>query len=412
MRRALISAGFLIPAGLGLNFTLNLLLARILPVEEYGIFVFAHSLASMVAVLAALGFATSMMRFISAYHINGELGELKGILSSSLQLICLSAALISFILISISAAIPEISSGLFWSAAILIPTTIDAWRESAMRGLHRTAEAILPRQVILPSVTMLLIIAFDIGELIPIMLCFVICFIIIELAGVVRLRAITHFLMPIAPIRRVKHWVSISLPMAFATLAHQGLTKWDIVVLGVFVGMDATGPYGAAARTALLASIVLRVVNLVVGPALSEYYHSGRFREFKSALVISSAASGALGLPIYIAILVYPSEVMSLFGVGYDNAGPYLQVLASGQFVNLLSGSAGLALTMSKHQKLYLLLAGLASILSLVALMMLTPLYGAFGAAVATSLALVVFNVAQVLACVKLFWIDDGPHAV
>ena len=398
MRRALISAGFLIPAGLGLNFTLNLLLARILPVEEYGIFVFAHSLASMVAVLAALGFATSMMRFISAYHINGELGELKGILSSSLQLICLSAALISFILISISAAIPEISSGLFWSAAILIPTTIDAWRESAMRGLHRTAEAILPRQVILPSVTMLLILAFDIGELIPIMLCFVICFIIIELAGVVRLRAITHFLMPIAPIRRVKHWVSISLPMAFATLAHQGLTKWDIVVLGVFVGMDATGPYGAAARTALLASIVLRVVNLVVGPALSEYYHSGRFREFKSALVISSAASGALGLPIYIAILVYPSEVMSLFGVGYDNAGPYLQVLASGQFVNLLSGSAGLALTMSKHQKLYLLLAGLASILSLVALMMLTPLYGAFGAAVATSLALVVFNVAQVLA--------------
>lgn len=412
LTRALISAVFIIPAGLALNFTLNLVLARLLPVEEYGVFVFAHSLASMLAVLAALGFATSMMRFVSAYHVNGELGALKGILRSSLQLVCLASAFISVVLLSFSVAPTEYSLGLFWSAVLLIPTAVDAWRESTMRGLHRTAEGILPRQVLLPTSSMLLILAFDLSDLLSIMVCFVLSFAVLEMAGMLRLRALTSSLVPIIPVRRVKHWVGVSLPMAFATLAHQGLTKWDVVLLGFFVGMDATGPYGAAARTALLASVVLRVVNLVVGPTLSEYYHSGQFRKFKSTLIISSAASGALGLPIYIVVLFYPGEVMSFFGAGYDSAAPYLQVLASGQFVNLLSGSAGLALTMSKHQKLYLLIAGLASILSLLALMMLTPLYGAFGAAVATSLALVVFNVAQVLACVKLFWIGDGIHAV
>lgn len=403
LRPALVSTGVILPAGLALNYALNVVLARVLPVAGYGLFAYTQSLAAILSLAAALGFSTSMMRFVATYRIQGQQALLRGLVRSSLRLILLASALIALLLLALGWVFPAQRSGLFWVAMLLMPLTVDVWRESTMLGLHRAGAAILPRQILLPGLTLACVGALSLTDAEAVMLAFFALLVLLELGGLWQLRSALALPKELHPVTRIRDWLRTSLPMAGANLATQGMMRWDVVVLGALLGLEAVGPYAAAARTALLASLVLRVVNLVVGPMLAELYHSGDLRRFRRLLLAASLGAGAAGLPLYMLVLLRPEWVLGLFGPAYAEAALPLQILATGQFVNLVTGPVGLALTMSVHEAANLRLSLAASLGSLVALILLVPIYGAGGAALAVGGAVALLNVAMVVLAWRYF---------
>lgn len=397
---ALLSASVILPLGLALNYALNVVLARQLPVTGYGLFAYVQSLAGILALAASLGFSTSMMRLVATYRARGETAELRGLVNASLRLISLAGALIIILLLATGWGFPSQRSALVWTALLLLPLTWDVWRESAMRGLHRTGAAILPRQVLLPGLTLAVVLGLGLRDANEVLIGFVLVLLLVELSGLLQLRSVLGFPKQLLPVTRAREWLRISLPMAGTNLARDGMTRLDIVVLGLFVGLEAAGPYAAAARTALLASLVLRVVNLVVGPMLAELYHSGDLRRFRSLLLGAGLGAGAVGLPLYLLVFLRPEWVLGLFGPGYAEATLPLQILATGQFINLLTGPVRLALTMSVHEGANLRLTLAASVGSLVGLFVLVPIYGVVGAAIAVGGAVVLLN----LGALALVW--------
>jgi O-antigen/teichoic acid export membrane protein len=101
-----------------------------------------------------------------------------------------------------------------------------------------------------------------------------------------------------------------------------------------------------------------------------------------------------LASPLLLLLLVFPGELMRLFGPEFAAGALTLQILAVGQAVRLAAGPLGTVLIMTGHQR-WLLLYSLAGVVLTVGFALwLIPLYGAAGAAAAGAITLVFRNAA------------------
>ena len=85
--------------------------------------------------------------------------------------------------------------------------------------------------------------------------------------------------------------------------------------------------------------------------------------------------------------------LLRLFGPGFDVARPALLILAGAQLVNALAGSVGILMSMTGHQNAVSVVLAFAAALNVGLNFALIPRYGLIGAAVATGLATVAWNV-------------------
>jgi O-antigen/teichoic acid export membrane protein len=97
--------------------------------------------------------------------------------------------------------------------------------------------------------------------------------------------------------------------------------------------------------------------------------------------------------PVFLVLVVAPRFVMGIFGSDFSTGGVTLQILAIGQFFNVVSGSVGILLMMSGHEREYRNAQIATAAVAVTINALLIPKYGAIGAAIGAASALVVQNV-------------------
>ena len=97
-------------------------------------------------------------------------------------------------------------------------------------------------------------------------------------------------------------------------------------------------------------------------------------------------------VPIVGAMLIFPGFLMGLFGADFAQGAQLLQILALGQFVNVITGSVGYLLMMTGHERdlrtSTLISGGLVVILTII----LTQYFGVLGCAIATAISIAFQN--------------------
>lgn len=68
---------------IGINYTVNVLLARWIGVSDYGVFQYTFTICSVLAFLAGFGVSGAVLRFIPEYIVKQDWQHLRGILQSS-----------------------------------------------------------------------------------------------------------------------------------------------------------------------------------------------------------------------------------------------------------------------------------------------------------------------------------------
>jgi O-antigen/teichoic acid export membrane protein len=193
---------------------------------------------------------------------------------------------------------------------------------------------------------------------------------------------------------RPRAWLGAGLPLMAAGLLGLLQLNLDLLMLGALAGVEAAGPYHAAARLAQLAALPLVAANLVLAGALAAAHAAGERARLQALLtrwarICSAAAAGVL-------VLALPAggAALQLFGPGFAGAHAALVVLAAGQLVNVACGSVALVLSVTGHERAVLagMVLGAAANLALNAL--LIPVWGITGAALATALSTVAWNLA------------------
>ena len=168
----------------------------------------------------------------------------------------------------------------------------------------------------------------------------------------------------------------------------------DIVMIGIMRSREEVGIYKIAVTAAGLTVLGLQVINIVIMPRIA-HLHAGRELKAMQALVTTTARLILLAAGLASLVLIVFGKVLIGYAFGADFVAGYpaLVVLTLGQLANAAFGSVGLLLNMSGHERFSLVGVAIACVANVCLNLVLIPLFGILGAATATAVTLVIWNV-------------------
>lgn len=155
--------------------------------------------------------------------------------------------------------------------------------------------------------------------------------------------------------------------------------------------------YGVAATLLQLMAAIPSIANFVVPQEFALLYADGRRADLEGLARTAATLVAILSGVCLAGLLLFGRPLISLaYGHAYVGAWGILLILAIGSFWDSASGGAGFALQMAGHHVRLLLLTLGGAALNAALSFLLAPRWGGYGIAVATTVTLIVINVAMV----------------
>lgn len=184
-----------------------------------------------------------------------------------------------------------------------------------------------------------------------------------------------------------------SFPMMISSTILVLLGWIDTFILGVFESDDTVGVYNVSLKIATVTLFSLQGINSILAPKIAASYKTGKMKDFKSLIAFSTKLNFFFTLLLAAIIIVFHDFILSIFGPEFKTGYVILIVLCLGQVVNSISGSVGIILQMTGHQKFYRNIVALALGINLILNFTLAPFFGAVGVAIATVVSLASWNI-------------------
>jgi O-antigen/teichoic acid export membrane protein len=169
----------------------------------------------------------------------------------------------------------------------------------------------------------------------------------------------------------------------------------DTLILGYLASAEDVGIYTVATRLVSLAIFVLNPINSAFVPHVAHLYHLGDRDGVAQVLGAANRWIMRLSVPAFVLLLVFPEQLLSLFGSGYQSAAAVTIILALGQLANAAAGPCGSVLNMTGRVKVSLADNVAALVINVVLNFVLIPRYGVVGSAIAWTASLVLVNLAK-----------------
>ena len=405
MIRADVARAFAVnSAFLALSFAVAVVLARALGADGYGVYAFAWSLASLAALPATAGLPMLVLRETARGTAAGEHGTVRGAWRwAARAALVLSAAVVvvgAAVLLAVDRApLGSQAATIAWALALVPLLAFAALRGAALRGLQRLVAGQLPESVVRPGVLLALIAGAGAVEvtLTPAraMALHVAAASVAFAAGAWLLaRNTPPALRAAVPVMQGRSWLRATGPLAMVAGMQLVMQHTDIVMLGVFVPTAEVGVYRVGSQLAVLAAFGLAAVNMVVGPRFAAL-HAQDDRAAMQKLATSSARFVfALAAIVTLALAIAGPPLLEIvFGASFGAAYLPLLILLAGQCVNASTGSVGYLLNMTGHEGDAAKGMAVAAVANVVLNLLLIPRWGMHGAAVATAVSVVAWNV-------------------
>lgn len=145
------------------------------------------------------------------------------------------------------------------------------------------------------------------------------------------------------------------------------------------------GLFRVAFQIVATLNLIIAASESILSPVIAESFARGDKYRISRISRLTVVGMMAVGSPILLAVLFAPHFLMGMFGPDFAEGATALQILALGQAFNLLTGPAGSILIMTKHERWLLAYAVISALLAAALALVLIPLYGVNGAAVAVS---------------------------
>ncbi len=192
----------------------------------------------------------------------------------------------------------------------------------------------------------------------------------------------------------IKKMLSYSL---FTFLGASGILiigKVDSIMVTSMMGLDATGIYTTAFYIAVLIELPKRAVAQIGMPIISKAFKNNDLKEIKTIYTKSSINNLIIGSLLFIGIWINLDSIYVLIPNSevYELGKWVVLIIGAGKLVDMVAGLNGEIIVMSKHYRVNVYLVVILTIFTITANYILIPKYGLEGAAIGSSLALLVFN--------------------
>lgn len=374
-------------------------------IEQYGVFSLCLALIQCAAILARLGFDSSIVKYVSIYSAKLEDASLmKEVYLKGFFLISVAGLFLS---IGIYIASPFMAKFIFHQESLTIPFQISVlgifpsiylyYNSGALRGLKRILHySGLVNANFVSSILSLIVIVFLFDTKYPLELSYAVGSLII---------CVLSFYWWIKHSRigesgntntiTATELLNTSLPMLSAGALYI-INGWtDTLFLGVFSTQQSVGIFNVLLKIAAITQTVLFAVTSISAPQFARLNGLENKEQLQNLVQKSTKLIMWATLPVLIIVLIGYAPFVNLFNVGfkpYDYLWAFI-FLCIGQAINSFCGPASHLLLMTGHQKSNGRIIFISFVTSIVLNMSLIPLYGLHGAAFANMSALIVRNI-------------------
>lgn len=394
--------------GLGGRFVIHLLIARTLSTTDFGAWAYALSVASFLTGCADLSLNRVVSRFTSIYHHREDHARLAG----TIVLVVATVLLISAVFIAAVHAFPEAIGGLVRQEqrplalllllVFLVPLeSLDALFIALFAAFGKPRMIFLRRYLLTPVIQLAvvtLMIARDAGvvflawgylagTLLGTAISASLLFGVLRREGLLRAFRPTRILVP------ARELFSFSLPLVTSDAVVMANKSAGTLFLGYYFGMDEVALFQVVMPLALLNLVVMQSFGLLYVPSSSRYFADGDIDGINALYWKTAVWITVLSFPVFAVLFAASTPLTVLFyGSRYEASGIILSILVVGQYVQASQGFNGATLKVVGKIR-YLVVINLAAALAAVLLTVaLVPRFGAVGAALALSGAVIFHN--------------------
>lgn len=174
-----------------------------------------------------------------------------------------------------------------------------------------------------------------------------------------------------------------ALPRVISSSLEQLLVWLAVLIVGLIAGPGAAGIYGAAARLVAAGMVVDTALRVVVAPLFSRLLHREETADLEDLYRTATIWLVLFSAPVYLLLACFSPVVLSLLGAGFAAGASVLTIMCLGALLTFLAGNIHSVLLMSGRSGLAALNKAVAVSVNIILIMLLVPLWGITGAAVA-----------------------------
>lgn len=359
--------------GIGAALAANVLLARFVSTDDFGVFFLLVTLINFGAIVGRAGLDRALVIYIAKNIADGHGSAAREALRKGLRISEVASLLVASIIFGLlflgGEILFKIPSSVGLTAAVAVGVLLMArlnvladslcgYHDQLYRSLFESQSGGLLMNIVfvfllIPcyffgeisiSVVMWLF-AASIGSLLPLAA--------LRLRGVARRHedpAIKNELT-IGDLS-YKTMLALCLPLMLSQLLIFASTRTDVWIAGACCSHRELAMFGAARRLTFLISMPLVIANLAVISSIPELYRQKRIAELQRILRVSGTITA---IPVIIALLpvtFFPGTILSMvYGSSYSDGSLILTILCCGQLVATLTGSCGACLLMTGHHR-------------------------------------------------------------
>ncbi|QEC49135.1 flippase [Baekduia soli] len=399
---------------LGINFVTQVLIARYLTKNEFGIFAYGLSMVALGEAISTMGLDKGVARWLPIYDEQGTYNRLFGTLFMVTgTVIGFGAAFIAvaFGLDGFAGGKMAASPGAVTVLLILICLAPLQSLDDVLMGVFAVfskPRAIFVRRYVLAPMFRLgaivfvlathagvkeLAIGYVLGGAAGIVLY------LVMLVGLLRKDGLMEHLH----LRRLEFpWREVygfALPLVVVDLLFVVMNTTNVFMLEMFGNTNEVADYRVVQPAAKLNSLVMTSFALLFTPAASRLFARGDKKGINDLYWSTAVWIAVFSFPVF--ALTFPAAkavTVALFGAQYASSAPILALLSLGYYFNAALGFNGLTLRVYGMVKLTVGVSLFVAVLNVLVNLALIPAFGAVGAGVGTCVTLLLHNVIKQLA--------------
>lgn len=392
--------------GGALLFASQVLLARWMSPEDFGVYSFAWTWVAILGALGGLGLAAASVRFLASYTELGRHDLARGLIAFAFKRTLLAALVVGLLgwvafemFMPGSSYLPAIRIAML-AVPVMAVLNVDA---AFARGMQWMGIATLAEQVSRPVILMIIgvLLVATTGERSAVF------FVTACLLAYLLATAAQHWSVHRRLAARLGagprgheagQWQKVSAMLLLLNGAQMLRMNGDPVIVGLLLGPADLGVYMAAVRTATLVSFALTITSVVAQPSLSALHARQDPQALKSFFQVTRRWTFLTSLLGALFLTLTGRFILSMFGPEYLAAYPALLILLAGHVLASAFGPVTSLLIMSDRQNVAAAVLVCAMLGNAILTVLLGKLFGIAGAALASVISLVAAQIGLGLA--------------
>ena len=406
LNRGLLATFLITVCGKAAVFLTGIVLARLLGPANLGIYAVALAVAQLLRLSTVFGLPGMVVRYVSLYDAQHSWGLLRGLLQRGLRLtviLSLVAVVIGSLVIWAARGALGLEKTLAFLAALWMVPLLDfaVLRSAVLQGFRHVTLAQIPDGLIRPLVFLVALVLFwDLGDasvgspVTVLALQWAVVLVTFVIGLPLLYRAVPRSVWNAAAEYDACRWRGSFVPFMFLYAIQLLLSHADVLMLSALSTDLSVGLYRVASQGGELMAFTLGIVNLVIQPVISRLHTSGDRERLQDLITRTVRLSTIIAVPIALSLLMFGERLLAgLFGPEYQASYLPMMILVSGQMVNVACGSVGLLLFMTGHERDAAWSIASALTINIALGLALIPVFGAEGAAVASAVSLIAWNI-------------------